>query len=363
MTVPAPTVRHDQAAPGRAPRALPPRARGAVAVPPKIELHVHLEGAVRPAQLLELASRNGLRLPASSPGELAELYRFRDFEDFVRVWLMTTGAIRTEADFRQIVFSYAEEAASHGAVYVEAIVTPAERVAGGDCSWDEVFSGFCDGAAEATERLGVTVRLTVDVPRTANLAVAMTTADFAVKYRPRGVVGLGLGGPEDGFPPEPFAPAFRLAREGGVGSVPHAGETAGPASVRGALESLGADRLRHGIRAVEDPGLVRELAARGVVCDVCPTSNLRTGAVTSLEEHPLARMLDAGVPCSISTDDPALFGTDLSTEHRLAATLGASAEGAYRAGVRGALCDEATRARLEQIGREFCWEAAGAAAE
>ncbi|HUZ19733.1 MAG TPA: adenosine deaminase [Acidimicrobiales bacterium] len=328
-------------------------------VAPKIELHVHLEGAVRPAELAELASRNGLRLPASSPGELAELYRFSDFRDFMRVWLMTTGAIRTEADFRQIVVSYAKEAASHGAVYVEAIFTPAERVAGGECSWDEVFSGFCDGAAEAGEQLGVTVRLTVDVPRTANLAVAMTTAHFAVKYHPRGVVGLGLGGPERGFPPERFAPAFRRAREGGVGSVPHAGEGDGPASVRGALESLGADRLRNGIRAVEDPGLVGELAARGVVCDVCPTSNLRTGAVASLEDHPLARLLDAGVLCSIGTDDPAMFGTDLGAEHRLAAALGATAEGAYRAGVRGALCDEATRARLEQIGREFSWQRVG----
>ena len=197
---------------------------------PKIELHVHLEGAVRPAALIEIADRNGLTLPAHDVDELAELYRFRDFDHFIELWMMTTHVIRTEVDFRQVVVSYAQEAAGHGAVYIEGIFTPAERVVGG-ASWDEVFTGFCDGADEAKEVTGVEVRLTPDIPRGFPVEAAFETARYSLKYRERGIVGLGLGGRESGFPPEPFAPAFRIAKEGGLASVPHAGETEGVASI------------------------------------------------------------------------------------------------------------------------------------
>jgi aminodeoxyfutalosine deaminase len=321
---------------------------------PKIELHVHLEGAVRAKDLLEMARRNGIRLPADNESELARLYRFRDFDHFAELWLMTTSAIQTERDFRQVVVGYAEEAASHGAAYLEGIFTPAERIAGG-ASWDEVFTGFCDGALEAKERFGVEVRLTTDTPRNLDLETAMKTARYSVKYRDRGVVGIGIGGPEVSYPPEPFERAFRLARDGGIGSVPHAGETAGPESVLGAIEVLGADRIRHGISAIQDPGVIRELVAREIVCDVCPVSNVRTGAVASLEVHPLGAMLEAGVLCSIGTDDPAMFGTDLTREYEIAERLGCTAEQAFAAGVRGALCDEETRSLLRQLGDSFEW--------
>ncbi len=322
---------------------------------PKIELHVHLEGSVRPAALIEIAERNGQTLPTHDAAQLAELYRFQNFDHFLELWLMTTHVIRTEIDFRQLVVAYAEEAATHGAVYIEGIFTPAERVRGG-ASWDEVFSGFCDGAAEAREKTGVEVRLTPDIPRTFPLEAAMETARFAIKYRDRGVVGVGLGGPEAGFPPEPFEKPFRIAKDGGLGSVPHAGETEGVASVRGALDALGADRLRHGIRAADDPALLDEIAARGVVCDVCPVSNLRLKAVDSIEHHPLAAMLAAGVVCSISTDDPAMFDTDLTREYETAAALGLTARAAYAAGLQGALCDANTKAELVTIGADFAWE-------
>ena len=322
---------------------------------PKIELHVHLEGAVRATALLDIAHRNGLTLPADDVDTITELYRFRDFDHFIELWMMTTHVIRTETDFRQVVVSYAREAARHGAVYVEGIFTPAERVLGG-ASWDEVFSGFCDGAIEAKETTGVEVRLTPDIPRGFPVDAALETARYAVQYRDRGVVGLGLGGRETGFPPEPFEPAFRIAKDGGVGSVPHAGETEGVASIRGALDALGADRLRHGIRAADDPALLDELAARGVVCDVCPVSNLRTRAVPTIAEHPLPQMRAAGVLCTISTDDPAMFDTDLGREYAVAAELGLGAEDAFRAGVAGALCDEATRASLERVADTYRWE-------
>jgi aminodeoxyfutalosine deaminase len=324
---------------------------------PKIELHIHLEGSIRARTLLQIAKRNDVPLPASTVEGLAGLYQFRDFEHFIEVWRLTTRALRTEQDFRQVVTDYAAEAASHGAVYLEGIFTPAEPVGRGS-GWDEVFAGYCDGARQAAEEHGVQVRLTPDIPRGYPLEIAELTARHAVAYRDRGVVGIGLGGPEAQYPPEAYARAFEIARDGGLGSVPHAGEAAGPSSVRGALDTLRADRIRHGVRAAEDPGLMRELAARGVVLDVCPISNLRTGVVSSLADHPLPALTAAGVACSVSTDDPAMFDTDLSADYAAARKLGVTARECYAAGQRGALCDQQTKRELERIGDSFDWDAA-----
>ena len=322
---------------------------------PKIELHVHLEGTVRPRTLLEIARRNDYALPAETEEELAAIYDFRDFRHFIEVWVLTTNALRTESDFRQVVTDYAAEAASHGAVYVEGIFSPAERVRRG-VGWDEIFSGYCDGAEEALELHGVEVRLTPDIIRGFPLEDAEETVRYCAKYRDRGIVGVGLGGLEAEYPPEPYEPAFDLARELGIPSVPHAGEVAGPLSVRGALERLGAVRLRHGIRAADDPGLLREIADRRVVLDVCPISNLRTRAVSSLAEHPLPKLLAAGAVCSISTDDPAMFDTDLSRDYEAAAELGLKPRQAFEAGLEGALCGEATKTHLKEIGDSFDWQ-------
>ncbi|HET7590687.1 MAG TPA: adenosine deaminase [Solirubrobacterales bacterium] len=320
---------------------------------PKIELHVHLEGTVRADTLRAIAKRNDYPLP----DDLESLYAFEDFRHFIEVWVLTTNALRTEADFRQMVVDYAAEAAGHGAVYLEGIFSPAERVRRG-VAWEAIFDGVCAGAQEARERHGVEIRLTPDIPRGFSQEEARATVEWAARYRDRGVVGVGLGGLEAEFPPEPYEDVFALAKSLGLGSVPHAGEVAGAASVRGALENLQADRLRHGIRAVEDSGLVAELAGRGTVLDVCPLSNLRTGAVASLAEHPLPRLVAAGVRCSISTDDPAMFDTDLTRDYEAAASLGLHPRDAYEAGVAGALCDEATRQRLREVGDSFDWDPA-----
>jgi aminodeoxyfutalosine deaminase len=323
---------------------------------PKVELHVHFEGTVRPRTLLQIAGRNDYPLPVDTPEDLRALYRFRDFDHFIEVWILVTNALRRAEDFRQVVVEYAREAAGHGAVYVEGIFSPIERVWRG-VGWDEIFTGYCDGAEEARDQLGIEVRLTPEITRGAPLEDAIEAVRYAIKYRDGGVVGVGLGGEEALYPPEPFAPAFRLARDAGLGSVPHAGEVVGPASVWGALEALGANRIRHGIRAEEDPALVRELARRGVVLDVCPMSNLRTRVVHSLDEHPLPRLVAAGVPCSISTDDPAMFDTDLTRDYEAAKSMGLSPELFYETGVAGALCDEETRERLRATGEAHDWSA------
>jgi aminodeoxyfutalosine deaminase len=315
---------------------------------PKIELHVHLEGTVRPQTLRQIAKQNDYSLPEGAE----DPQRFKDFSHFIEVFELRMGALQTYDDFRRVVVEYAAEAASHGAVYIEAIFSPG--------LWrgldqDEVFGGYCDGAQQARELHDVEVRLAPDLPGVYSPEQAEKVAAFAVKYRERGVVGLGLVAAADSRAMEPFARAFAIARGGGVGSVPHAGEVAGPESVRGALDVVRADRIRHGIRAEEDPGLVRELAARGTVLDVCPLSNLSTGVVASLADHPLPRLVAAGVRCSISTDDPAMFDTDLTRDYEAAVSLGLDRHSLYETGVEGALCDDETRARLREIGEAFDW--------
>jgi adenosine deaminase len=314
---------------------------------PKIELHVHLEGTVRPATLLRIARRNGQPLPADTEAGLSALYEFTDFAHFIEVWILTTHCLRTADDFRQVVVDYAAEAASFGAVYLEAIFSPCERVQRG-VAWDELFVGYTEGGVEAAERHGVTVRFTPDLYRGVDPELAQECARYAVRYRDRGIVGLGVGGMEAACPVQRYRRAFEIAREGGLGVVPHAGEVTDSGSVREAL-ALDPDRIRHGIRAAHDPALLREIVDRGLVLDVCPTSNVRTAAVPALPAHPLPALRAAGVACSIGTDDPAMFGTDLGREYEAAAALGVSARDAFVAGLAGALCDEDTRTRLARL--------------
>jgi aminodeoxyfutalosine deaminase len=324
---------------------------------PKIELHVHIEGTVRPELLFTIARRNDVRLPVAGQDELRRLYVFRDFAHFIQLYHLTTTALRTERDFRDIVVAYAAEAKAHGAVYLEAIFGPTDGVRVG-ASWDEVFSGYCDGAQQAWEQHGVRVNLTPDIAREYTMDEARAVAKYAARYQDRGVVGLGLGGLEADHPPEPFEHVFDEARAAGLASVPHAGESAGAHSVHGALEALGAHRIRHGIRAVEDGGLVRELAGRRTVLDVCPISNLRTRVVASLDDHPLPHLMTAGVACSLSTDDPAMFDTDLDREYAEATSRWpVDPRAFFDAGVEGALCDASTRRWLREIGDSYDWPA------
>jgi aminodeoxyfutalosine deaminase len=325
---------------------------------PKIELHVHLEATVRPETLLEIARRNDIALPADTVEGIRELYDFRDFDHFIEVWILTTNALKTADDFRRVVVDYAEDAARHGAVYIEGIFSPIERTWRG-VGWDDIFSGYCDGAQEARGLHGVDVRLTPDITRGAAPEDGVELVGYAAKYRDRGVVGVGLGGEEALHPPEKFVEAFARAREEGLGSVPHAGEVVGPVSIWGAIDALQADRVRHGIRAVEDPALLEELAARQIVLDVTPLSNVRTGVVKSLDEHPLPDLVAAGIPCTVSTDDPEMFDTDLTREYEAVASLGLHPKSFFDAGVQGALCDEPTRDRLRRIGEGFDWDSLG----
>jgi aminodeoxyfutalosine deaminase len=322
---------------------------------PKIELHVHLEGTLRPETLLTIAECNGVSLPVDTTEDVAELFHFKSLAHFIDTWLMVTSCLRTPDDFRRITVDYAGVAKMHGAVYIEGIFAPLQLVRRG-VSWEAIYEGFCDGIEEARETHGVEMRLTPDLTRNATPEEMDDSLRYAIGYRERGIVGVGLGAFELEYPPHLYEDVFRRAREGGLGSVPHAGELGPPDAILEAIHLLQADRLRHGIRAIEDPDVVQELKERGTVLDVCPVSNVRVGVVPSLAEHPLPQLVAAGVLCSLSTDDPPMFDTDLTTEYEAACSLGLHPRDFYEAGVAGALCDEQTKARLAAIGDAYDWD-------
>ncbi len=323
---------------------------------PKIELHVHLEGTLRPEMLISCAQRNGVTLPAETHDGIADLFHFTDLAHFIDVWLMVTSCLRTAEDFRRITVDYAGEAKAHGAVYIEGIFAPLQLVRRG-VAWETIYEGFCDGIEEAREVHGMEMRLTPDLTRNSTPEEMDESLHYAIAYRERGIVGVGLGAFELEYPPNLYVDAFRRAREGGLRSVPHAGELGPPDAIRDALDLLHADRLRHGIRSIEDPDLVQELKERGTVLDVCLVSNVQVGVVPSLEEHPLPTLVEAGVLCSLSTDDPPMFDTDLTKEYEVAHSLGLHPRAFYEAGLAGALCDETTKARLAAIGEAYDWSA------
>ncbi len=302
---------------------------------PKIELHVHVEGTVRPATLVEIAARNGVQVPTDI------VYPVADASSFTSAWNLATDCLSTAEDFRQVLVDYAAESARAGVVYLEATFSPCEFVRRG-ISWDTLFTGYTEGVLEARERHGVVVRLTPDLHRGVDIDVAETCARVAVRYRDRGVVGLGG---RVGVPVGHYRRAWDIARDGGLDLVPHAGAIAGPDAI-GAVLAMRPARIGHGLRAAEDDHVMARLADGGVVLDICLTSNLRMGEVASAAAHPVARLRAAGVICTINTDDPAILDTDLERELEIAAGLGVTAGDAYAAGWAGMLCDEATRARL-----------------
>ncbi|HVB63517.1 MAG TPA: adenosine deaminase, partial [Nitrolancea sp.] len=222
-------------------------------------------------------------------------------------------------DFALITRELGEEAAAQNVRYLEVTISPGSHVKRGKLSYEEFHEGILEGAREARERWGVEMRFIVDVVRATGMEHSWSAARWAASVAGDGVVGIGLGGTEVGNPPEDFAEIFDYGRAAGLRSTPHAGETVGPVSIWGAVRALKAERIGHGIRAIDDPQLVDELREREITLEVCPTSNVRTGAVTSLADHPIRRLYDAGVPLTVNSDDPPMFGTTMLDEHLLLA--------------------------------------------
>jgi adenosine deaminase len=283
---------------------------------PKVELHVHLEGSIRPATLLRLAERNGVTLPAQDIAGLSEFYRFRDFAHFVEVYVAITRCLCSPEDYTLVAYEFGSDLARQNIRYAEATFTIATNVRMTGLPSQIILEALNSGRGAARRDYGVEWRWILDISRDTP-DTQDTVLEMALAGRDQGVVALGLGGTESRFPPELFARTFTRARDCGLARVPHAGETAGPDSVWTALRSLHANRIGHGVRSVEDEALVTYLCDHQVVLEICPTSNISLGVYPDYEHHPLRTLYDAGVSLTVNSDDPPMFGTDLLQEYAL----------------------------------------------
>lgn len=284
---------------------------------PKAELHVHLEGAIHPETLLLLAKRNNVTLPISTVEEARQWFSYRDFPHFVEIFFAISSCLKAAEDYELIAYDFGAEMARQNVRYAEITFSASTHRHSLKVPHDSYFAGLSRGRARAKADFGVEMRwvfdIVRDIPNDASRARrAEYTTDVALECINDGVVALGLGGFEVGHPPEEFARWFEKARSAGLHSTPHAGETVGPASVWGALHTLGAERIGHGVRSIEDTNLVTHLAQQHIPIEVCPYSNICLGVYPNLAEHPLPRLYAAGVPLSVNSDDPPLFNTTLN---------------------------------------------------
>lgn len=285
---------------------------------PKVDLHAHHVGSAPPRLFAELRERGVWSRASESPPP----NRFTDLEAFTTHYVSLVDLIRTAEDVRALTFEVARELARQNIRYAELTVTPYSSVRRG-IRGEDFIAAIEDARIEAESDLRVVLRWCFDIPgdARAGLAAAEETLRLALEADVPGLVSLGLGGRESAAPRERFKPYFDRARAAGLHSAPHAGETVGPESIWMALEMLGAERIGHGVSALEDKRLTATLVERRIPLEVCLTSNVATGAVSELEAHPILRMAEAGVRFTVNTDDAGIFHTDLNTEYEIAAEL------------------------------------------
>jgi aminodeoxyfutalosine deaminase len=287
---------------------------------PKAELHVHHVGSASPRIVAELAARHPEVGVPTDVDQLAEYFTFRDFGHFIQVYLSVVDLIEDAEDVRTLTYEIAREMTGQNIRYAELTITPYSSVKRGIAA--EAFLEAIEDARIAAEReLGIVLRWCFDIPGEAGIPSAIETARIATQLPPAGLVSFGLGGPEIGVGRAQFAPYFDAARAIGLHSVPHAGETTGPETIWESIRLLGAERIGHGTSSTQDPRLLEYLGEHRIALEVCPTSNLATRAVASIEQHPLPDMVKAGLLVTINSDDPPMFSTDLNNEYLIAAQL------------------------------------------
>ncbi|HSF85829.1 MAG TPA: adenosine deaminase [Acidimicrobiia bacterium] len=286
---------------------------GVFEIAPKVELHLHLEGAIPLETMWEIIQGHGGDLDVTSIEGLRQRFAYRDFPHFIDTWWWMTGYLRTTDDFTHAAAAVARHLAEQNIVYAEASFSPTDFTRHG-LTPQELGLAIRRGV-DSVE--GIHITLNCDLVRDPGPARAAETLQAVIEIADEaGVRGITIGGSEQSHPPEPFAAVYARAAEAGLHRTAHAGEAAGPQSVWGALRSLGVERIGHGVRSVEDAALVDHLVESQIPLEVCPTSNLRTGVAADWRSHPVGTLLEAGVNVTISTDDPSMFHCDLASELR-----------------------------------------------
>jgi aminodeoxyfutalosine deaminase len=280
----------------------------------KADLHVHLVGSAAPLTVAALAARHpGSGVPADTD-QLTAFFAFRDFGHFLEVYGAVSNLIRTPEDVVTLVLGLAADMRAQGTAYAEVTVTPVSHVRAGIAASE--LAQALDAGAAAARATGVELAWVYDISGGDGHDGAQQTLDAALNHAPAALIGFGLGGPEAEIWRASYRDAFAIARAAGLHSLPHAGESVGPHEVWAAIDELGAERIGHGIAAADDPALLERLRDERITLEICPSSNVATGVVPSLAEHPLPRLLDAGVPVVLGSDDPPMFNTTLLDEYR-----------------------------------------------
>ncbi len=327
---------------------------------PKVELHVHLEGSIQPETLLELARRNQVTLPATTVEGLRQWYKFTDFAHFIEIYITISSCICSADDIEWIAREFLRGQAAQNIQHSEVTFTPYTHFSlNRHIPFEDQLAALSRARDWAAEELGISVNWVLDISRNVRpIEHGLTVADWVISGKDHGVVAIGLGGPENGHPPELFAEAFDRVMAAGMASVPHAGEVAGAESVWGALRVLKAQRIGHGVRCLEDSALVAELRERQIPLEVCPTSNVCLGVAKSIADHPLPQLLAEGLYVTINSDDPPMFNTTLTDEYlKIAEAFDFSRETIEQLAlnaVRASLLPELTRTEMEaRFQREF----------
>lgn len=317
---------------------------------PKVELHLHHEGAAPPDFIRQLASEKKIDLSGVFDADGG--YVFENFVHFLRTYEAATSVLQTPDDFARLTRAVLEESAANGVVYCESFLSP-DFCGGGDVgAWREYLHAIQEEATKAEAELGIILRGIITPVRHFGSDQAKKTAHCAVETAGHWIVGLGMGGDEGHGNQGDFAYAFDMAREAGLRLTTHAGEFGGPESVWEAIRDLNVERIGHGVRAIEDPKLVEELAERQITLECCPGSNVFLGLYPDMSSHPIARLRDAGVKVTVSTDDPPFFHTTMRREYDMLAQAFGWEEKEFRAlnetALDAAFCDEDTKARVKQ---------------
>ncbi len=315
---------------------------------PKVELHLHLEGAAPPSFIRGLAKEKNLDISRIFTPD--GTYKYRDFLHFLEVYEAACSALQTPDDFGRLVTAVLEESAANGVIYTEAFISP-DFCGGRDVgAWKEYLAAMREAADRAEAAHGIVMRGIITPIRHFGPEKAREVAVCAQKTAGDWIVGLGIGGDESAGDLADFAYAFDMAREAGLQLTAHAGEWCGPSEVIAALDHLKVARIGHGVQAIQDAALVKRLADEGIVLEVCPGSNITLGVYDGLKAHPVKQLRDAGVKVTISTDDPPFFHTNMTLEYDNLATTFGWDENDFRdmnmVAMGAAFCDDATRARL-----------------
>jgi adenosine deaminase len=320
-------------------------ARDLIALP-KVDLHVHLEGAMRATTLADLAAKHGRTLP---PGLRDGRYTFRDFAHFIDQWVEAITCLHDPEDFERLAREFCEDEAAQGVRYAEPSLSLPEHVANG-APGEEIVDAVLRGLAEGERETGVRAAVIIDLIRGFPMELSEGGLDAAIRHMDRGVVAVGIGGKERNRP-EPYRELFEQAAAAGLHRVAHGGESAGAESVRGAVEALGAERVGHGVRILEDDSVVELVRDRRIPLEVCPTSNVMTGVVSSIEHHPLPALLAEGLVVTLNSDDPAMFDSPLAGEYHVAREVfgmdDESLADLARAGIRASFAPPELKDRLE----------------